>query len=55
LQETPSSTSGEYQVTHGAEVVPFGTDNLAHVIYTAGVSSQDYAKDLPKLLRQEAE
>ncbi|MFB9839444.1 SCO family protein [Actinoallomurus acaciae] len=52
--EKPSSTSGEYQVTHGAEVVPFGTDNLAHVIYTAGVSSQDYAKDLPKLLRQEA-
>jgi protein SCO1 len=52
--EKPSSTAGEYQVTHGAEVLPFGTDHLAHVVYTAGVSSSDYAADLPKLLRQEA-
>jgi protein SCO1/2 len=53
--EKPSSTAGEYQVTHGAEVLPFGTDHLAHVVYTAGVSSRDYATDLPKLLRQEAD
>lgn len=52
--ERPSSTMGEYQVTHGAEVIPFGTDHLADVIYTAGVSSEDYAADLPKLLRQDA-
>jgi protein SCO1/2 len=52
--EKPSSTAGEYQVTHGAEVLPFGTDHLARVVYTAGVSSSDYAADLPKLLRQEA-
>ena len=52
--EKPSSTTGEYQVTHGAEVLPFGTDNQAHVVYTAGVSSREYAADLPKLLRQEA-
>ncbi len=52
--ERPGSTSGEYEVTHGAEVLPFGTDHRAHVIYTAGVSSRDYAADLPKLLQQEA-
>lgn len=52
--ERPSATSGNYQVTHGAEVLPFGTDHQAHVIYTAGVSSSDFAADLPKLLRQEA-
>ena len=52
--EPPSSTAGDYQVTHGAEVLPFGTDHLARVVYTAGVSSRDYAADLAVLLRQEA-
>ena len=51
--EKPSATSGEYEVTHGAEVLPFGTDHRAHVIYTAGVSARDFASDLPKLLRQD--
>lgn len=50
--ERPSSTTGEYEVTHGAEVLPFGTDHLAHVVYTAGVSSRDFAADLPKLLER---
>lgn len=50
LLEKPSSTSGDYEVTHGAEVVVIGTDHLAHVIYTAGVSADQYAADLPKLL-----
>lgn len=48
--EKPSSTTGDYEVTHGAEVLPFGTDHLAHVIYTAGVSADGWAADLPKLL-----
>lgn len=48
--EPPTSTKGDYEVTHGAEVLPFGTDHLAHVLYTAGVSSRDFAADLPKLL-----
>jgi protein SCO1/2 len=48
--ERPSRTSGDYEVGHGAEVLPFGTDHLAHVVYTAGVSSRDFAADLPKLL-----
>jgi protein SCO1 len=52
--EKPSSMTGDYEMTHGAEVLPFGTDHRAHVVYTAGVSSQDFAADLPKLLRQDA-
>lgn len=52
--EKPATMTGEYQVTHGAEVLPFGSDHLAHVVYTAGVSASDYAADLPKLLREEA-
>ena len=50
--ERPSSQTGDYEVVHGAEVLPFGADHLAHVVYTAGVSSRDYAADLPKLLRR---
>jgi protein SCO1/2 len=52
--ERPSSTTGDYEVTHGAEVLPFGTDHRAHFIYTAGVSAADWAADLPKLLREQA-
>ncbi|WP_329246978.1 SCO family protein [Actinoallomurus sp. NBC_01490] len=52
--ERPSSTTGDYEVTHGAEVLPFGTDHRAHLIYTAGVSATDWAADLPKLLREQA-
>jgi protein SCO1/2 len=48
--EEPKRTSADYEVGHGAEVLPFGTDHLAHVLWTAGVSSQDYASDLTKLL-----
>lgn len=50
--ERPSSTTGDYEVTHGAEVLPFGTDHRAHVIYTAGVTADQWAADLPKLLRE---
>jgi protein SCO1 len=48
--ERPSRTGADYEVDHGAEVLPFGTDHLAHVLWTAGVSSRDFAADLTKLL-----
>ncbi|MEV5706155.1 SCO family protein [Actinoallomurus sp. NPDC052274] len=51
--ERPSSTSGDYEVTHGAQVLPFGGDHQAHVIYTAGVSAKEFAADLPKLLAED--
>ncbi len=46
----PDRATGDYEVTHGAEVLAFGPDHLAHYVYTAGVSPRDYAADLPKLL-----
>ncbi|GAA4605186.1 SCO family protein [Actinoallomurus liliacearum] len=48
--EQPKRTGADYEVGHGAEVLPFGTDHLAHVLWTAGVSSRDFAADLTKLL-----
>jgi protein SCO1 len=50
--EKPTATAGDYEVTHGAEVLPFGADHLARVIYTSGVTSKDWVVDLPKLLRE---
>lgn len=48
--EKPTATTGNYDVTHGAEVLAFGTDAKAKVVYTSGVSSKEFAADLPKLL-----
>lgn len=48
--EQPKRAGADYEVDHGAEVLPFGTDHLAHVLWTAGVSSRDYAADLRRLL-----
>lgn len=47
----PVTKGNDYQVTHGAEVLAFDpTDQLAHVVYTSGTTSADYAHDLPVLL-----
>jgi protein SCO1 len=43
---------GSISVEHGAEVFAFSpTDNKAHFLYTAGVSVDQYAHDLPKLIK----
>lgn len=51
--DTPvKNADGSYTVTHGAEVLAFyPTDNKAHLVYTAGVSPQQYAADLPKIVK----
>jgi protein SCO1 len=41
---------GSYQVTHGAEVLAFTTDNKAHVVWTSGETVAQYDHDLPLLL-----
>jgi protein SCO1 len=48
--EKPTATTGDYDVTHGAEVLAFAKNAKAKTVYTAGVSAKDYAADLPKLL-----
>jgi protein SCO1 len=46
------NADGHYTVTHGAEVLAFfPTDDKAHVLYTSGVSPQQYAADLPKIIK----
>lgn len=41
------------QVTnHSAEVLVFGPDKRAHTVYTAATSAQDFATDLPVLVKQ---
>jgi protein SCO1/2 len=50
--EQPASKSGDYEVTHGAEVVAFDDTHRARLIFSSGTSPGDYATDLPKLLRR---
>ncbi len=40
-----------YAVAHSSFVLPYSPDDIAHVVYTAGFVSTDYAHDLPLLLR----
>ena len=48
--EEPKSKTGDYEVTHGAEVVAFDDSHRARLIFTSGTSPADYAADLRKLL-----
>lgn len=52
VEEAVKEKDGSVTVSHGAEVLAFSPkDDLAHVIYLAGVTSDEYAKDLPKLIK----
>jgi protein SCO1/2 len=47
LMDKPKpNQTGDYTVSHAAEVVAFSPDGQGRVAYTAGTSSQDYAHDL---------
>ncbi|GLW08034.1 SCO family protein [Microtetraspora sp. NBRC 13810] len=48
--EQPASKSGDYEVTHGAQVIAFDDTHRARLIFTSGTSPSDYAADLPRLL-----
>lgn len=43
---------GSYDVGHAAFVLAYTKDNLAHVIYPVGVKQEDWAHDLPSLLKE---
>jgi protein SCO1/2 len=43
---------GAYEVGHAAFLLAYTKDNLAHVIYPAGVQAEDLAHDLPYLARE---
>jgi len=44
--------NGNYGVSHANFVLAYTKDNLAHVIYPGGVSKDDWAHDLPMLIRE---
>jgi protein SCO1/2 len=46
----PQSGAG-YTVAHSSLVFPYSPDGVAHVVYTQGFVSTDYAHDLPLLLQ----
>jgi protein SCO1/2 len=46
---------GSITVTHGAEVLAFWPkDDKGHVLYMSGTTAEQYAADLPKIIRSEA-
>jgi protein SCO1 len=50
-QKTESSNMN-YAVAHANFVLAYTKDNLAHVIYPGGVSRDDWAHDLPLLIKE---
>jgi len=44
--------NGNYSVAHANFVVAYTKDNLAHVIYPGGVTKDDWAHDLPLLVKE---
>jgi len=44
--------SGDYGVAHANFVLVYTKDNLAHLIYPGGITEQDWAHDLPQLLKE---
>jgi protein SCO1/2 len=42
----------QYAVSHANFVLAYTKDNLAHLIYPGGVTEQDWANDLPQLVKE---
>lgn len=54
LEKPVKEKDGSITVSHGAEVLAYSPkDDKAHVLYLAGVTADQYAKDMPKLVKGE--
>ena len=51
MREYPTADSANYFVGHGAQVFAFARDGNAYTIYPFGIRQEDWANDLPKLVR----
>jgi protein SCO1 len=51
-QKAGTLSDGSYGMNHSAWILAYTTDNLAHVIYPAGVKQQDWVHDLPLLAKE---
>jgi len=47
----PAIGAEGYTVSHGAHLWAFTPDDSAHVVYPMGLNQEDFAADIPKLLR----
>ena len=47
-----ANTAHHYGVNHASFVLAYTKDNLAHLIYPGGVTSEDWAQDLPALVKE---
>ncbi|MFI9103879.1 SCO family protein [Streptomyces fildesensis] len=55
IEKPVTEKDGSITVTHGAEVLAFWPkDDKGHVLYMSGTTSDEFAADLPKLIRSEA-
>ncbi|MFD5320954.1 SCO family protein [Streptomyces sp. NPDC127098] len=54
IEPSTEDENGDIVSTHGTQVVAFlPTDDRAHVVYTEGVTSDTFARDLPGLIEGE--
>jgi len=51
FKEYANADSANYFVQHGAQVFAFARDGIAYTIYPFGIRQEDWANDLPKLVR----
>jgi protein SCO1/2 len=49
LKRPAANAKGDYEVVHGTQLLAFGLDQKAHVVYTLGTPVQVYEHDLPLL------
>jgi protein SCO1/2 len=52
-QRDTAADGENYLVGHGAQVIAFGRDGPARLEYPFGIRQEDWAHDLPKLVRQD--
>lgn len=51
-KKSHASPDGDYEVEHSAFIFVYSRDNLAHILYPAGVKQDDWAHDLPYLAKE---
>ncbi|MGH7499019.1 MAG: SCO family protein [Gemmatimonadales bacterium] len=54
VPDTADSATGDYGVGHAAQVLAYTPDNLERVEYPSGTRQEDWAHDLPMLVRVRA-
>lgn len=47
-----TTDTGEYVVSHAAQVIAYTKDDLAHIVYPFGTRQADWAHDLPRLVTE---